>query len=247
MCSVSLLQRVVLFSSLKLNCQLHPFSIHQNKNQGLWSVNWWIWGIPLGGLFRLWIFEVSRFSRVFLWLPGPSWFRCRPLPHKKPPYWEWQWWFRTICKSLAFFFFSSVWYGTCQITKTLTLTGHEKKHSESGCCWVWCSASSRLQLIHGGKAIAPKLFQPQLGSKAFESGFAVSTKSWYLGTSSFWVSFHSLRLGFHVVAAGSRRRLHSYPNKMYTTEGKAHTPLSVAVDQGVFFWVLGWYGEVNDQ
>ena len=150
--------------------------------------------------------------------------------------------------SCVFCFFSSVWYGTCQITKTLTLTGHEKKkHGESGCCWVWCSASSRLQLIHGGKAIAPKLFQPQLGSKAFESGFAVSTKSWYLGTSSFWVSFHSLRLGFHVVAAGSRRRLHSYPNKMYTTKGKAHTPLRVAVDQGVFFWVLGWYGEVNDQ
>lgn len=130
--------------------------------------------------------------------------------------------------SCVFCFFSSVWYGTCQITKTLTLTGHEKKkHGESGCCWVWCSASSRLQLIHGGKAIAPKLFQPQLGSKAFESGFAVSTKSWYLGTSSFWVSFHSLRLGFHVVAAGSRRRLHSYPNKMYTTKGKAHTPLRV--------------------
>ena len=31
-------------------------------------------------------------------------------------------------------FFSSVWYGTCQITKTLALTGHEKKHSQSGCC-----------------------------------------------------------------------------------------------------------------
>ena len=111
MCSVSLLKRVALFSSLKLNCQLHPFSIHQNKNQGLWSVNWWIWGIPLGGLFRLWIFEVSRFSRVFSYgLCGPSWFGCRPLPHKKPPSWEWQWWFRTICKSLAFFlFFSVVW------------------------------------------------------------------------------------------------------------------------------------------